>query len=79
MEANQEDEQMLDSEVADFIRLLQKILQFLDSNGSRACKLKALWTRAAISSLQGYLNVDNPPKHWEGIKEDVTIIIEGIE
>lgn len=63
MEANDE-EQLLNSEVAEMIRQLQKQLSFLDSNCSAAHKLKAAWTRAAISSLQGYLNVDNPPAHW---------------
>lgn len=67
MKANKDEEQALNSKVADMIEQLQKQLDFLDSNCLTVHKLKTLWTRAAISSLQGYLNVDNPLKHWEDV------------
>jgi len=76
MEANKDGEQMLNSEVADTIKRLQDLVLFLESNSSKNDSVKACWARAAISSLQGYLNVDNPPKHWEDVGHIDTVFQE---
>lgn len=73
MEANKDEGQMLTAEVAEVIKRLQDLVSFLESNSSMNHSIRACWARAAISSLQGYLNVENPPKHWEDLGRDVSI------
>ncbi len=76
MEANEVGEQTLSTEVAEIIKRLQNIHTFHNSQSSLAHKLKASWIMAAISSLQGHLNVDNPPKHWEDVGNIDTVFQE---
>lgn len=65
MEAQKDEELLLDSEVADFKRRLEKKQKYYEENCSPDHKLKAAWLKAAISALQGFSNVDDPPKQWE--------------
>ncbi|MFA4996339.1 MAG: hypothetical protein WC536_04335 [Patescibacteria group bacterium] len=65
MEAQKDEEQLLNSEVADIRRRLEERLKYYEENCSSSHKLKAAWLKAAISALQGFSHVDNPPKRWE--------------
>ncbi|MCL5410594.1 MAG: hypothetical protein M1324_01925 [Patescibacteria group bacterium] len=65
MEANEDEEQQLNSEVAEIKRRLETIQNYLGEHCPRDHQLKKLWVEAALSALQGYINVDNPPKRWE--------------
>jgi len=70
MEAEKDDGQMLDNEIASIVGRLQRHMEFLIVNVTGSNQIKLAWIRAAISSLQGYLIVQNPPRHWEDILEN---------
>jgi hypothetical protein len=64
MEANKDEEQELNSEVAEIKRRLEEIQLYFEAHCLPDHKLKAAWLKATISTLQGFSNVDDPPKRW---------------